>query len=168
MQDGDDIGWLSLEKKVAGNSSFITMNSEVSTRMIFSIKVSVKESANFENGKLLYSSMHRSTNGHTKINKQTRLKGSTYEVMENNEKENLAFSFIGANLLSLYFHEPIGVRKVYCDTYEDFRLVTGTEDGGYKVKFTDGSSNCYYYKSGVCTKIKVKHTFYSVEIILIP
>ena len=168
VEDGDVIGWLSLEKKIAGNTSQLVMNSEVNTRMIFAIKVSVKESASFENGKLLSSSLYRSTNGHIKMDKQTKLNGSAYEVFENNAKENLEFSFIGANLLCLYFKEPVGIKQVYSDTHEDFRPVAVTDDGGYKVKFPDGSSNCYYYQGGICTKIKVKHTFYSVEIILIP
>ena len=167
MQDGDDIGWLSLQKKVTGNTSLLIMNSEVNTRMIFAIKVSVKESASFENGKLLSSSLYRITNGRIKMDKQTKLSGNTYEVIENNEKEILNYSFIGDNLLCLYFKEPIGLKLVYCDTHENFRPVISTKDGGYKVKFADGSSNCYYYESGVCTKIKVTHTFYSAEIILI-
>jgi hypothetical protein len=46
--------------------------------------------------------------------------------------------------------------------------VTKTADGGYKMKFPNGNTNCYYYKDGVCIKIKIEHTFYSAEIIINP
>ena len=123
---------------------------------------------NLENGKLVYSSQFRKTNGSTKLDKQTRLVAEKYEVLKNGETENLPISFISTNLLSLYFQEPVGINLVYCDNHESFAKIIKTDDGGYKVKFPDGNSNCFYYSGGVCSKIKISHTFYSAEIILKP
>ncbi len=166
IQGGDDIGWLRLEKNIAGNTSNLLLISEIKIRILFLITVSAKESSTFENGKLIYSSQFRKINGNTKLDKQTRLVADKYEVLENGEKENLTTSFIGTNLLSLYFQEPIGINFVYCDNHECFTKIIKTDDGGYKVKFPDGNSNSFYYSGGICTKIKISHTFYSAEIIL--
>ncbi len=165
---GDDIGWLRLEKNIAGNRASLLLVSEIRTRFFFLITVSAKESSTFENGKLVYSSQFRKTNGDTKLDKQTSLVADKYEVQENGEKEKLSFPFIGTNLLSLYFYEPAGITNVYCDNYECFVKITRTDDGGYKVKFPNDDSNTYYYYKGTCTKVKVSHTFYSAEIILKP
>lgn len=166
VQGGDDIGWLRLEKYIAGNRSNLLLISEIKTRILFLITVSAKELSTYENGKLIYSSQFRKTNGSTKLDKQTRFAANKYEVLENGERINLSIPFIGTNLLSLYFQEPLGITQVYCDNYKCFTGVTKMVDGGYKVKFPDGNSNRFYYNRGVCTKVKISHTFYSAEIIL--
>ncbi len=168
VQDGDDIGWLQLEKYISGNTLNLLLISEINTRFVFRINVSAKETSTFENGRMIFSSQFRKTNGTTKVDKQTKLIADKYEVQENGEKERLSFPFIGTNLLSLYFYEPAGTTIVYCDKHECFLKISKTDDGGYSVKFPDGNSNCYYYKGGICNKIIINHTFYSAEIILKP
>jgi hypothetical protein len=167
-QRGNDIGWLRLEKNSNGNKSELLLVSEIKTKAILPIRMFVRESSSFENGKLIYSSQFRKTNGTTKLDKQTKLVADKYEVLENREKVKLAFPTINANLLSLYFQEPITSNSVYCDKQQCFVKITKTADGGYKMKFLNGNSNCFYYKEGVCTNVKIDHTFYSAEIILKP
>ena len=168
MQGGKNIGWLKLEKNINGNNASLSLISEVKTRVIFLINVCTKETSTFENGKLLHSTQFRKTNGSIKLNKQTKFTAGKYEVLKNGEKQCLGFPFIGTNLLSLYFQEPVGIDMLYCDNHECFVKIIKTEDGGYKVKFPDGNSNCYYYSGGICTKIKIEHTFYSATIIHSP
>ncbi|MEO7308130.1 MAG: DUF6134 family protein [Ferruginibacter sp.] len=168
IQGGDEIGWMRLEKNMTGNRSSLVLVSEIKTRMILLIKVSAKETADFENGKLIHSSQFRKTNGDVKVNKQTRFISDKYEVVEDGEKENLSYRYIGANLLSLYFQEPAGVNVIYCDKHQCFIKVAKTDDGGYKVRFPDGNSNVFYYSGGVCTKIIIEHTFYTASMILKP
>lgn len=165
IRAGNDIGTLQLEKKIVGNKSSLLLISEIKTRLIFLITVSVKESATFENGKLIYSSQFRKTNGITKLDKQTNFVIDRYEVIENGKKEKLSIPFIGVNLLSMYFLEPIATKAVYSDIQQCFVKVTKTHDGGYKIKFPDGNSNSFYYEKGICTKIKISNSFYLIEII---
>lgn len=167
LKGGDEIGWLRLDKNMSGNKSTLELNSEIKTRIIFLFKVCAKETASFENGKLIHSSQFRKTNGEIKVDKQTRLATDKYEVIENGEKQKLTVSYIGLNLLSLYFQEPTGT-LLYCDKYECFVNIIKTGDGGYKVKFPDGNSNVFYYSGGICTRVKIEHTFYTATIILKP
>ncbi len=168
IRNGDDIGWMRLEKNISGNNSELLLVSEIKTRIVFKITVFAKETSTFENGKLVYSSQTRKTNGSIKLEKQTRLMENEYEVFENGVKEKLPFSNINSNLLCLYFQEPINLNFFYCDIQQCFVKVVKTTDGGYNVKFPNGNANCYYYKDGVCTKIKIMHSLYSAEIILNP
>lgn len=165
IRSGNDIGRLQLEKKIVGDKSNLQLISEIKTHLFILITVSVKESSTFENGKLIHSSQFRKTNGITKLDKQTSFVTDKYEVMENGKKEKLSFPFIGTNLLSMYFLEPIGTKLVYCDKLQCFIKVTKTHDGGYKIKLPDGNSNSFYYEGGICTKIKISNSFYSIEII---
>ncbi|MFV8326360.1 DUF6134 family protein [Flavobacterium sp. ZS1P14] len=168
MQRGNDIGWLRLEKNSIGNKSELLLISEIRTKAIVPITMLARESSSFENGKLIYSSQFRKTNGTTKLDKQTKLVIDKYEVSENGEKVKLPFPTISSNLLTLYFQEPVTSNSVYCDKQQCFVKITKTADGGYKMKFPNGTSNCFYYEEGICTKIKIDHTFYSAEVILKP
>ena len=168
MRNGDSIGWLRLEKTTTGNKKDLLLVSEIKTKIVFPITVFAKESSTFEGGKLIYSSQIRKTNGNVNLDKQAKLIGNEYEVLENGEKGKLSFGIISSNLLCLYFQEPIDSQTLYCENQQCFVKVKRTNDGGYKVKFPNGSTNCYYYKEGVCTRIKIMHTFYSAEIIFNP
>lgn len=168
LRNGETIGWLRLEKTTTVNKSDLLLVSEIKTKIVFPITVFAKECSTFENGKLIYSSQNRKTNGTINLNKQIRLIDNEYEVVENGTKGKLSFLTINTNLLCLYFQEPIDSKTVYCENQKRFVKITKSNDGGYEVKFPNGNSNCYYYKEGVCTKIKIVHTFYSAEIILNP
>lgn len=165
VEGDDNIGWLRLEKNITGNRTSLSLVSEIRTRFIILIEVSAKETSVFENGQLLYSSQYRKTNGTVKVNKQTSRIADKYVVTNNGEKQYLSIPIVATNLLSLYFQEPVNIGAVYCDKYESFVKITRTDDGGYKVEFPDGNNNTFYYTSGICTKIKIIHTFYSAEII---
>ncbi|SHG50681.1 hypothetical protein SAMN05443549_104267 [Flavobacterium fluvii] len=165
---GKEIGWLKLEKTTVGNTSVLLLVSEIKTKIVFPITFFSKESSTFEKGKLVCSTQIRKFNGSVKSEKQTRLLRNEYEVTANGEKEKLSFATITENLLSLYFQEPINSKWVYCDNQQCFVKVAKTDDGGYKVQFPNGNVNCFYYKEGVCVKVKIVHGFYSAEVILDP
>lgn len=168
VRNGVVIGWLRLDKNTIGNKSVLLLVSEIKTKIIFPISVFAKESSTFENGKLIYSSQIRKTNGNIKWDKQTKLTENEYEVTTNGEKEKLSISTITENLLSLYFQEPIDSKLVYCDNQQCFVKIARTNDDGYKVAFPNGNANYFYYKDGICTKIKIVHTLYSAEVFLNP
>ena len=165
VQGGNHIGWLRLEKNITGSRTNLSLVSELRTRVIFLIEVSAKETSIFENGLLLYSSQYRKTNGTVKLNKQTSRVADKYVVNNNGERQYLSIPVVVTNLLSLYFQEPISFSTVYCDKYESYIKIAKTDDGGYKVVFPDGNSNTFYYAWGICTKVKISHTFYTAEII---
>lgn len=168
MFSGNNIGWLKLEKNETGNQSNFLLTSEIKTNILFPIKVFSKETSTYENGKLIYSSQLRKTNGKTKINKEIRLIDNQYEMIENDKKTKLSFNSIDTNLLCLFFREPKNATEVYCDNQQRFIKPIKTNDGGYKMKFPNGNCNSYYYKEGICVKVKVEHKFYVAEIIIKP
>ena len=168
VQGGDEIGWMQLDKIISGSRLSLTLTSEIKTRIIFQIRVWAKETAAFENGKLIHSTQYRETNGDVNVNKQTRFVADKYEVVENGETQNLNISNISVNLLSLYFLEPAGINMLYSDKFGSLVKITKTDDGGYKVKFPDGNSNVFYYSKGICTNVKIEHTFYTATVILKP
>ena len=165
VQGGEKIGWLQLEKNIIGNKTNLELISELSTRFVFLVEVFAKETSVFENGQLLYSSQFRKTNGTVKVDKQTSRVADKYVVTNDGDKQYLSIPVVATNLLSLYFQEPTGITTVYCDKYGCFVKISRADDGGHKIVFPDGNSNTFYYHRGICTKIRISHTFYTAEII---
>lgn len=166
MFSGHNIGWLRLEKNNTGNKSDLLLVSEIKTRLLFPIRIFSKETSTYENGKLIYSSQFRKTNGKTNLNKEIRFVENEYEIVENDKKTKLSCPKIDTNLLSLFFQEPKNIKEVYCDNQQSFIKVSKADDGGYQMKFPNGNYNCYYYKEGICVKVKMQHKFYIAEIII--
>ena len=165
-RDGKQIGWLKLQKTLLGDRTVLSLISEVKTRVIMEFIIAVNDIATFEHGRLVHSTMVRKTNNHIKLNKQTRLFGSKYQVTQEGETAVLDFPLIKANLLSLYFFEPAGLNEVYSDLHEKFLGIKQGKDSSYEVRFPGGNSNLFYYTGGRCTRVQVRHSFYSVDVVL--
>ncbi len=168
VQGGSSIGWLRIVRTVEGNTANLELISEIKTRIFLMIMVSVKETSSFENGKLICSSQFRKTNGNIKVDKQLKFVNGQYQTVEKDERKNLAIPSISINLLCLYFQEPSGISYVFCDNYRQYIPIKKTTDGGYSVQFPDGNCNSFYYRDGLCTKIRINTTFYSATVILKP
>jgi hypothetical protein len=166
IRNGSEVGWMKLIRNDAENHSTINLTSEVSVRMIFKFSAKANEQAEFVNGKMVHSYIYRKMNGNVKADKHTRFTGHNYEVEQASGKKELEISSVTYNMNCLYFQEPIGIKQVYSDNFQQFVDIQKEPEGYYKIKFPDGSSNYYYYKNGVCAAIHVNHTFYSADIIL--
>lgn len=165
-KDGKQIGWLKLQKTLLGERTVLSLISEVKTRVIMEFIIAVNDIATFEHGRLIHSTMVRKTNNQIKLNKQTKLFGSKYQVTQEGETAVHDFPMIKANLLSLYFFEPAGLNEVYSDLHEKFLGIKHGKDGSYEVRFPGGNRNLFYYTGGRCTLVKVRHSFYSVDVVL--
>ncbi len=165
-RDGKQIGWMKLQKTDSANRMMLSLNSEVKTRFVFDIAIDVTDLATFEEGKLVHSATIRRTNNRTKLDKQTRRLGTKYEISQEGKTRLQSFPVIHANLLSMYFFEPAGLQEIYSDMHERFIPVKRIKEGSYEVKFPDGNSNVFFYAGGLCTRIKIKHSFYTAEILL--
>ena len=169
IYDGDNIGWVKVEKTCDNNNYCkLILSSETKFRVLLSFNSSIFETSFFLNGKMIYSSQYYKLNNTIKANKKTIFNGKVYKVTEDDVSEELDITDVNFNLMCMYFLEPISIKKVYCDKQQCFSDIEKTEDGGYKIRFPNGDSNCYYYNKGICSKVKVEHSFYSVEFLLNP
>jgi hypothetical protein len=100
------------------------------------------------------------------VNKHTTYKGSYYEIKKENSVKQVKLSNITYNQLCLYFFEPVNISEVYSDSYEQNLLIEKKENQFYVIEFPDGNKNSYYYNNGVCSKVKVEQSLFTIEFIL--
>jgi len=167
VQNNDVIGWLKLDKRDSANSSFIKFSSEIKKRVVFLFTIIEKQEAFFQNGIMTYSYVYRKINDNIKVNKFTTYVSGHYLVKKDKSSTPLMLNNIAYNQLSLYFYEPATIQQVYSDNYEQYLKIEKSGNQYYTLKLPGGNKNTYYYSNGVCTKVKVEQSLFTVEFILV-
>src|SRR4051812_41683283 len=62
MQGSDEIGWLKLQRNDSSTTTLITFNLEAKKRIILKFEIKEQQSATFQNGILMQSSVYRKVN----------------------------------------------------------------------------------------------------------
>ena len=166
MRKGSEIGWVTLLKQTDSSTATISLESEIKTKFIFTFSSAAKEVSEFRYGRLWHSYFYRKVNGNVKADRNTQLSGNSYEVNERSGKTTLNLLPVTFNTLCMYFQEPVNLKQVYSDNQQSFLDIRKEPDGAYTINFPDGSTNSFYYSSGVCYKVKVESTFYSAVLLL--
>lgn len=169
VRNGSETGWVKLCKNVNGNTSVISMASEVRVRAVFLFIIISNEYAESKNEKLMHSYVFRKVNTNIKTDVHTRWTGSNYEKENASQKEKLTIQPVSFNVLDLYFREPAGFEQVYSGSHQQNLHIEKKQAGVYKLYLPGGDVNEYYYNAdGVCSKVKIDHGLYSAEFVLAP
>jgi hypothetical protein len=166
VQNSKVIGWIKLEKKDSGDAYRLLFDCETKKRFLILITVIEKQQSFFKNGIMMQSSVYRKINNDIKVNKRTTYKTNYYEVNNKNNLLQLKLNGISYNQLSLYFFEPVNINKVYSEHYDKYLSIKKTQAGCYVIEYPDGSKNYYYYKNGICSKVKIVRSLFTAEFIL--
>lgn len=90
--------------------------------------------------------------------------GSVYHSQKEGKELQLKPAPILYNMSSLYLVEPIKIRKVYSDVFQEFLEIITLAPHHYKIRLPDGNYNEYFYKNGICKTIKVHNTLFSARL----
>ncbi|MFC0518647.1 DUF6134 family protein [Mucilaginibacter angelicae] len=165
LHSGKVVGHMNLYQKRQGDELYLKMISEVKMRFIFSVKVDIQEESTFNNGKLMNSLVCRNVNGSEKCNRQTKAVASGYQtIAEGKCGKTVDQKQIAANLMLLYCHEPNDHAQVYSDNFQQFLQVKQVSPHVYRIDLPDGNYNFYSYTNGVCSKVDIHHSLYTIQI----
>ena len=164
---GSKIGEMCVKKISDGSKISLKLVSNVKASFLLSFTSNIIEEAIYDSGILIYSSIYQKLNGSEKINKQTTYVNNLYVINSKEGQEKLENIKIYYNLVCLYGHEPSNIQFLYSDKHQKFLPVQQLEQHHYKIAFPGGASNEYWYQDGICTKVKVEHTFYTAVMELI-
>jgi hypothetical protein len=164
IHSGKVVGHLDFYQKRTGDGFYLKMVSEVKMKFIFSIKVDCNEESLFQNGRLVSSHVLRKVNGKQKADRQTKATGDTYQTIAEGKSKALNQTAINTNLMLLYCHEPANNMQVYSDNFQQFLKVQQTAPHVYRIDLPDGNYNYYSYTNGICSKVDIHHSLYTIQI----
>jgi hypothetical protein len=164
LHGGKVVGHLDLYQKNSGDDVYLKMTSAVKMKFIFSINVDCNEESVFQHGRLISSQVLRKVNGKEKANRQTKAVANGYKTLAEGKAGQVNQASINNNLMLLYCHEPADNDKVYSDNFQQLLAVKKTAEHVYRIDLPDGNYNYYTYTNGICSKVDIHHSLYTIQI----
>jgi len=164
LHGGRTVGHMKLEQRKDGDDVFLKIASDVKMRFLFSINVNIQEDAHYRNGKLMSSHVLRKVNGKQKADKITRACDGCYQLTDDGKVRSFDQKQINNNLTMMYLKEPVGLSQVYSDNFQQFVQVKQVDSHTYRINLPDGNYNFYTYSNGVCSKVDIHHSLYTIQI----
>ena len=161
---GDSVGNMQFYKNEAGSNLYLKAVSNVNIRFFINVNVQLEEISNFQNGRLMYSSVSRIVNGKEKSAKQTKAAGNIYKATSFGKPVPATDKRIDYNLNMLYCKEPFDKQVIYSDNFQQFLNVEQVAPHRYKIVLPDGNYNYYTFQDGICHVAEIRHPFYTIFI----
>jgi hypothetical protein len=166
MRNGKIIGNINFVEMVQGQKKFISMTSDVKTKYIFSFTDNTTETAAYDAGVMLYSSFYQNQTGSAIDNKTTIAAGKFYKLSDDGKTQMLELDPIRYNMLLLYTDMPENINKVYSANFQKHLDIKKIEENKYRLTMPDGKHNYYTYKNGLCTKVEIVRSLFTLQFVL--
>ncbi|HUP12096.1 MAG TPA: DUF6134 family protein [Niastella sp.] len=157
------VGTLVVQESKQNGQVRYKLQSAIQTSFLFTITGKVIEEAVYENGILIYARMYQKLNNKEQVNTEIKAQGNRYHVTSRAVTKPLNNYPITYNLVCLYTVEPLHRTTVFVEKFQRFVPIETLGPHQYKVTFPDGAYNEYYYKAGICIKVKVSTTWFRAE-----
>ena len=168
VHHGDLSGTVRLSEFWEGNVRRIKVESLVQTRFLFKITVRTVEEAVYREGLLIFSRFYQKTNDQEASDRSMIWKDGTYKFLDGQKKGFLPNAPVELTVLSLYCNEPVNVREVFSDNFQQFLPVKKTGPGQYRINLPDGNSNYYTYQQGKLVCVEAEQPFHDLKFIITP
>ena len=165
MKKETNIGTITINKSISELITTYHVNSNILAKLILTFKINCEERSVFKNDTLVFSSVYRTLNNKEKVNQSLEFINGNYYLQEEGKKVLLNIETIRQNLVTLYFVEPIGINKVFCDKQNLMVNLIYLKKGKYKVVFPNGDYNIFYYINGKCSMIEAVNSWCEVKLI---
>jgi len=165
VRNDEVIGHLVVCKKIDGNKTLYKLKSTVKAKFIFSYSSEINEMVVFENGLMIYSFFHENENGKEVLN-ETKLSGDYFRKIKNGTVYSLDNTPISRNVLQLYTDAPSSDIQVFSNHFQQLINVNKIAENRYGLSIPGGHYNYYHYSKGVCIRIDVERTFFTIHIVL--
>ncbi len=166
MRNGKVIGKITFIELVSGQKKFLSMTSDVKTRFIFAFSDDTAETAAYDNGIMVYSSFYQKQTGSGTATKTTIAAGKDYKLTDGKVSSVTSFDPIRYNMLLLYTTMPETISKVYSANFQKHLDIKKIEENKYRLTLPDGKFNYYTYKNGICTKVEIVRTLFTLHFVL--
>jgi hypothetical protein len=166
MRNGKVIGKINFIEMISGQKKFLSMTSDVKTRFILAFSDDTAETAAYDNGVMVYSSFYQKQTGSGTATKTTIAAGKDYKLTDDGKSKLAKFDPIRYNMLLLYTTVPEAISKVYSANFQKHLDIEKMEENKYRLTMPDGKYNYYTYKNGVCTKVEIVRSLFTLQFVL--
>jgi len=144
----------------------IESTSNVDYKFIFSFHITFYYFSLFNtDGEFIYSKFTYLMNEDIKEANWVRCDQDYCYIYEEDEIKETIPNKINRTAIELYFDEPEDNEIIFSERFCDYFKVEKEASNSYKIDFTGGSTNYYYYEGGLCSRIKIVTLLYDMDFI---
>jgi hypothetical protein len=158
----DSIGLLRAEHKLSAGNHYYELKSNMTVNNVVTVEIQYILTAMFDKDKLLNSFTEQNVNGRIRVSSTVKWDGKMYIVQTLEKRDKIKSMPITFDLGSLYFKEPVGIKKVYSNTHGSFLNIKPVGPHQYELILPDGKRNLYSYQFGICKEVEVNQLFSKV------
>lgn len=160
---GDNkIGEVVASKNSKGILTTYSVQTNLSFKILETYDVNYQLSSSYKNNYLIESALKNIVNGKLEDDVHIKWDGVQYTGQANKKtirlKERIKYS-----IAKLYFHEPIGLERIFSEKYTAFQKLKA-EANEYVLHLGDGNKSHYKYSNGICTEVTSTKSFFKIQI----
>ncbi len=148
IHNDSSLGTLVAYKTVEGKEVTYESHTEIAYHLLATINITYDYKVVFKDNILESSYVHVVVKGHDKTKAKTVKYGDKYSFYLDGEFQKGISGLINYSIEKLLFEEPIGVSKVYAESFGEYHKLQKVGTGKYVKTATNGHKNLYIYKNG--------------------
>ncbi|MEO0470991.1 MAG: DUF6134 family protein [Bacteroidota bacterium] len=156
------IGGMVVSQKPSPGGMTYSSEANMTVRFLISIDLKFTYEAVFVDGNLQSSETKNFRGGDLKDQSIGLREGEMYTTRLNGRNKKLHHPRIEETILTIYYHEPVNLRKVYSERWGDYLKIKPLGNHRYELYLANGDINVYTFKDGICTEIEINHSLGSV------
>ena len=157
------VGELRAIKNERSGWSTYSIQTNLSFRVFEPYDINYQLSSSYKGTVMMETSMKNIVNGTVENNVHLKWDGTKYNGYNNNEKISI-LQKIYHSTARLYFHEPVGVDKVFSEKFVVFQALKANRKNEYILNLEDGNKSKYTYLKGICTEISTNKGLFKITI----
>lgn len=164
-RNGNVIGYVKVLEKINEGQAYWELKSDVNTKFIFSYSNYISDIVLFKDGIMVLGQYYQKEN-----NKQTkweiRADGNYFKMVSNGKPDSQSFIAVQNHYLQLFFHCPETLTKIFSNHYHQYLELKKVAANKYCLALPDGDYNYYTYENGICSRVDIERTFFTIHFVL--
>jgi len=161
------IGEMRALKNETGSVITYSIQTNIAFKVFEEYDVNYQLSSSYKNNLLIETALKNKVNGKIENNVHLKWNGTKY-VGHSNGKEVSVNEKINQSIARMYFHEPVGVSKIFSEKQMQFHPLRQNKKNEYILHLEDENKSKYTYHNGICTEVNSTKSFFKVLIKLRP
>lgn len=163
---GNSVGTLYATQKKIDSKIYYQSSTNIQIKFIKTFDVNYEYDVLFENEILQNAHVDINYNGNNHAQTDTKRKNNEYQVTKDGELETTFKETVRYSTISMYFEEPVNIKRCYSEQEGDFNTITHMGNHKYKKVNSRGKESFFFYKNGSLKKAVIDGGIVSFEMIL--
>lgn len=167
IRNGEKVGYLKVSRDCAGEKCDYNLENHVEVSLIWDFTFETNYQGKYQGPYLVQAFAEQFRDGKMKESAHLSWETDNYKFVRKNKPCKLTCEKVQYSSITMYHHEPqVHHKQVFSERFGEYLPLVKKGPHVYELDVPGGTVNEFTYQNGICTKLKVKHTFGSIDFLL--